>query len=115
MAALSRSKQRFDVRAQQTRLEPFQQPLHGQQCMDFRVAEPQAGQLLQGKRLVVAIAVALAVPDDGNVEPAAHVFEVALESSQRNFQLAQETPHRNATVLSQQLLDAVEALGAIHT
>ena len=72
--------------------------------------EPRTGRRL----LAIAVAARVGVPDDRRVEPVAHVLEVALERRERHLELVEENVARHDAALVQKLVDAVEALGAIH-
>jgi hypothetical protein len=68
-----------------------------------------------GALLLEAIAHEVAVPDDGGVEPFAHVLEVALEGGERDAELVEEFAHLDHRAARlQQLVDLVEALGPVH-
>ena len=95
-----------------------EQVLHGEQGVDFRGVEPQAGQfeLAAGRAVafIVAVAAGVAVPGDGRVEAIAQVFEVALDGGGRDFQRFDEDLKRDDAAFGDELVDFVEAFGAIH-
>ena len=112
--------QRLDVGRQQSALvEVGHQVLHGQQGMDFRGVEPQARQfeLAAGVRgaALVAVAARLAVPDQRAVEAVAQVLDVALERGRRHFQCILQFGEGHQLALADQLVDLVEAFGAVHS
>jgi hypothetical protein len=110
--------QRPDVRAEQPAgVQVRQQVLHGDQGVDLRSVEPQPGQFVLATaalRLGVAVAAGLAVPDDRRVQPVAQVFQVALDRGPGHLQLLQEVAESHQPALAEQLVDLVEALGAVH-
>src|SRR5205814_2352065 len=109
--------QRLHVRAEDARLEAFEQVLHREQRLRLARAEPKSGQLVLRRRrigLLETVAALVAVPGDGRVVAAAHVLDVALEGGERDLQLAQEVAHRNDAALPDQVVDLVEPLAAIH-
>jgi hypothetical protein len=57
---------------------------------------------------------AIAVPLDGSIEPLTHVFEVAPEGSQRDTQIGKEGIKGRHRHIIDQLVDLVEAFGAVH-
>ena len=85
--------------------------------MHFLGAEPQARQLEQVRLrrvLVQAITTRLPVPDDRHAHPVAQVFQVALESRARDFELIEKLVAPDHPALFQQAVNLVEALGTIH-
>ncbi len=92
--------------------------LHGQQGMDFRGVEPQARQLVLAARargaVLEAVTARLAVPDQRAVEAVAQVLDVALERGGRDFQDFEQLGEAHQLALADELVDLVEAFGAIH-
>jgi hypothetical protein len=88
--------------------------------MDFARVEPEAGQFVLGAavrvRRVEAVAAgsSISVPDDGGVEPVAHVFEVALERGARDFQRLLQLGEGHQPPVVNHLVDLVETLSAVH-
>ncbi len=74
-------------------IEVFEELLHGDQSKDLLLGEPEAGQGefgFAGRRLLVAVAAEFRIVDDGRVESVAHVFEIALEGGEGDFENGQE-------------------------
>jgi hypothetical protein len=112
--------QRRDALGQQARLDPLQQMLHCKKGVRLGVVEPQARQLVARAGLpallfLEAVAALGPVPDDGGVQAAAQVFEIALQRGRGDFQFLLEDMERHHPPGLQQLVDAVEALGAVHS
>jgi hypothetical protein len=110
--------QRLDVRAQQPGLEGFQQVLHGEERLRLPRVEPESRQLVlrRGRlRLHEAIAARVAIPFDGRVVAALHVFQVALQRRERNLQLAHEIRRGHRAPLAEHVVDLVEALASVHS
>ena len=107
-------EQRLHVRPQQAGLEILEQLLHGEQRVDLLRAEPQAGQLLHLRLRIEAVTVVLAIPDDGDVQPRAQILQIALEGGGGDFQLVANAACAHHLVAMNELLNLVEALGAIH-
>jgi hypothetical protein len=120
--AVEARDQRLDVRREDAAgVEVGQQVLHGQERMDFARVEPQAGQFVlraavrvRGVEAVAAASSTMAIPDNGRIEPVAHVFEVALQGGARDFQHGHEIDEGHELAIVDHLVDLVEALSAIH-
>ena len=115
--ALEALAKRLDTWREHAGLQIAQQLEHREKRVRFGSVEPESGQLVArriGCQCRKAIAVALAVPDDGRMKAAAHVLDVALERGERNLQLVQEASDGHALMRPNQAVDAVEAFGAIH-
>ena len=83
----------------------------------FGAVEPQAGQCVarpDTRLLLEAVTAGVRIPDDRCVVPIAHVFEIALERRGGNLELVEKNIARHDTALVEQLVDAIEALGAVH-
>jgi hypothetical protein len=78
----------------------------------------RAGQFVLGAavgvRGVEAVAAGVPVPDDGCIEPVAHVFEVALQGGARDFQRGHEVDEGHELAVVDHLVDLVEALSTVH-
>ena len=107
-------EQRIEVRTKQAGFEIFQQLLHRQQRVDLLRAEPQAGKLLNLRLRIVAVAVGLAIPHDGNIQPRAQIFQIALEGGGRDLEFLAKSSRRHDLLAVNELLDLVEAFGAVH-
>ncbi len=122
--ALARGEERFEaalqrrqVRAQERGLEAFEEVLHGEERLRLARAEPEARQLVDGGGAIglhEPVAARLAIPLDGRVVAASHVLDVALEGGERDFELAQEVAHGHDAALPDEMVDLVEAFGAVH-
>ena len=64
--------------------------------------------------MVEAISSEITIPHDGCVQSFTHVLEITLERSLRYFQLVNESLYRDRAALVEQLVDSIEAFGAIH-
>jgi hypothetical protein len=105
------------VAAQQARLEALEKVLHGEQRLRLRGAEPEAWQLVLRRRRIrfhEAITARIPVPFDRRVVAALHVLEVALERRERHFELVHEFARRDGAALANEMVDLVEAFGAVH-
>ena len=69
---------------------------------------------MDGIRLIQAIAPRLPVPDDGHVEAVPERLQIPLEGGQGDFQLLEECLPRDYPPVGEELLDFVEAFGAVH-
>jgi hypothetical protein len=109
--------ERADLRAQQPGLEVLEEMLHREERLRLARIEPESGQLVLGREclgLHEPVAARIAVPLDGRVVAALHVFEVALEGRQRHLQLAHELRRGDRAACAQHLLDLVETLATVH-
>lgn len=70
-------------------VEVFQELLHSDQSEDLLLGEPKTGQGefgFAGRRLLVSVPAEFRVVDDGRVESVAHIFEIALEGGEGDFE-----------------------------
>lgn len=91
---------RFELRAEQPRLDLFQQLLHGQQCMQFVRIEPDAWHLKQAILLsIVIIAVAFPVIENRCIEIQSQRFDGTVDCRPGTLQLFFErlVRHRQGT------------------
>lgn len=111
--------QRLDVRRQDAAgVEVGEQMLHGQQRMDLRRREPQAGQFIgfadPPAILGEAVTAGQAVVDDGRIEPVAHIDEIAPQGGARDLQRRLQRAEGHRRPLAEQLVDAAEPFGLVH-
>ncbi len=109
--------QRLDVGAEEPRLQVCEQLLHGEQRVGLRGVQPQPGQGVARPALaarLVAIPAPGPVPDDGGGEPIAQVLQVPHHRRPRHPQGLDHRLQRHRLTLLQELVDLVEALGAVH-
>ena len=114
MAAIKRLSSGSTCGPSKAGLEILEQLLHGEQRVDLLRAEPQPGQLLQLRLRIEAVAVVLAIPDDRDVQPRAQVLQIALEGGGGDFELVANAACAHHLVTMNELLNLIEALGAIH-
>jgi hypothetical protein len=115
-------EQRLQVARQHAAfVETFDQLMHRQQRVDLSLGKPQAGQFVLHLPSVARIghgepvAIAVAVIDDGRIEPLAQVLEVALQRGAADAELVHQVGEGHAAAVADQQFDFVEALSSIHT
>ena len=108
-------EQRLDVRLEEARLQVREQVLHRQQRADLGGVEPETRELVAVRFAArEPVAAGVAVPLDRRVEPVAHVLEIALEGRPRDAELVEQRAQLHRAARGEQLVDLVEAFGAVH-
>ncbi len=105
-AEITRLTQRLQMARQNAVVvQPGQQLLHRQQRVNLVFAEPQARQFMHSARSrhcgVEAIAIGIAVIDDGRTEPIAQVLQVAFQRGWGHLQLVAESRKTHAATAAQ--------------
>lgn len=109
--------QRFDVLAEQPRVNFLQEFLDQEQGMSFGCVEPHARQSESRTILIfgfVTIAAGIPVPEYRRIQSVAEIFQVSLESGRRNIELFQKFINRYYTASCQHLVNLVKTFAAIH-
>ena len=107
--------ERLDMAGQQAGLHFLEQRLHHQQGVGLAGVKPQAWQLLLvAGSAGIAVTSLHAVPFDGRVQPAAHVFKVAFERGERDLKFLEHAFDGDDLAPLQEAVYPVKPFRAIH-
>ena len=102
---------------------PFVQSLdelmHGQQGMNFSLAEPHTGQLMLRLCAITRLGLQLVaslkrVPHDGRIHAVSQILQVSLQGGQRDTQFSEQGITVHTAAKADELLNFVKAFGPVH-